>query len=248
MIVCGTSWSRRWVSWFPGEALAAPGNQETSRWDQLVPQTINHGIHFSPVNYLFEIYLFHTINSICFQMLCYSRCVRHVCFGVNGPITAQLSNGPWQRSGIAWSHLLLSFTFPYMNWPITEGENIYDYDGWDITHLLFHADVPIRSLPVGLSYGSLSYAMGVTSMAEGLSLRRVSNLYSVNFREYYVLVAPPPPSPPPPHANACTDHNFVTNTPIKLIFAIAIGSQITRTLLFLASIGKNKMASGGHFV
>ena len=90
----------------------------------LVTQTINHGLPFSPVNYLFKMYLFHTINSICFQMLCYSRCVRHVCFGINGPITAQLSNGPWQRGGIAWSHLLLSFTFPYINWPITEGENM----------------------------------------------------------------------------------------------------------------------------
>ena len=58
-------------------------------------------------------------------MLCYSRWVRHVCFGINGPITAPLSNGPWQRSGIAWSHLLLSFTFPYINWPITEGENMF---------------------------------------------------------------------------------------------------------------------------
>ena len=91
---------------------------------RLVTQTINHGLPFSPVNYLFKIYLFHTINSICFQMLCYSRWVRHVCFGINGPITAPLSNGPWQRSGIAWSHLLLSFTFPYINWPITEGENV----------------------------------------------------------------------------------------------------------------------------
>ena len=34
------------------------------------------------------------------------------------------------------------------------------------------------------------------------------------------LVAPP--SPPPQHANACTGHNFVTNTPIKFTFAIAI--------------------------
>ena len=35
------------------------------------------------------------------------------------------------------------------------------------------------------------------------------------------LVAPPsppsPPSPPPPHANACTSHNFVTNTPLATI-------------------------------
>ena len=56
-------------------------------------------------------------------MLCYPHWGRHVCFGINGPITAQLSNGPWQRSGIAWSHLLLSFTLPYINLPITEGEN-----------------------------------------------------------------------------------------------------------------------------
>ena len=53
------------------------------------------------------------------------------------------------------------------------------------------------------------------------------------------LVGPPSPPPPPPHANACTDHNFVTNTPIKFIFAI-VRSQITRTLRFLASIGKTK--------
>ena len=94
---------------------------------RLATQTINHGLPFSPVNYLFKIYLFHTINSICFQMLCYSRWVRHVYFGINGPITAQLSNGPWQRSGITWSHLLLSFTFPYINLPITEGENSWDH-------------------------------------------------------------------------------------------------------------------------
>ena len=48
--------------------------QETSPavgscWILLVTQTINHGLPFSPVNYLFEIYLFHTIYSICFQML-----------------------------------------------------------------------------------------------------------------------------------------------------------------------------------
>ena len=80
---------------------------ETRRWAGgilLVTQAINHGLPFSAVNYLFKIYLIHKLNSICFQMLCYSRCVRHVCFGINGPITAQLSNGRW---------LLLSFTFPY---------------------------------------------------------------------------------------------------------------------------------------
>ena len=42
-----------------------------------------------------------------------------------------------------------------------------------------------------------------------------------NFGDIMFLVAPPsPPSPspppPPPHANACTGHNFVTNTPIKI--------------------------------
>ena len=41
-----------------------------------------------------------------------------------------------------------------------------------------------------------------------------------NFGSIIFLVAPP--SPTPPHANACTGHNFVTNTPIKFIFAIAI--------------------------
>ena len=38
-----------------------------------------------------------------------------------------------------------------------------------------------------------------------------------NFGDIMFLVASPPP-----HANACTGHNFVTNTPIKFIFAIAI--------------------------
>ena len=37
----------------------------------------------------------------------------------------------------------------------------------------------------------------------------------------FLFLAVPPPSPQP-HANACTGHNFVTNTPIKFIFAIAI--------------------------
>ena len=35
--------SHRLVSWFPGSAKASPGNQETRRRDQLVPQTIDHG-------------------------------------------------------------------------------------------------------------------------------------------------------------------------------------------------------------
>ena len=33
----------------------------------LVMKTINHGLPFSPMNYLFKIYLFHTINSIYFS-------------------------------------------------------------------------------------------------------------------------------------------------------------------------------------
>ena len=35
--------SHRLVSWFPGSAKASPGNQETRRRDQLVPQTTDHG-------------------------------------------------------------------------------------------------------------------------------------------------------------------------------------------------------------
>ena len=38
-----------------------------------------------------------------------------------------------------------------------------------------------------------------------------------NFADIMFLVAPPSPPSPPPHANACTGHNFVTNTPIKFI-------------------------------
>ena len=64
------------------------------------------------------------------------------------------------------------------------------------------------------------------------------------------FVAPPsPPSPPPaPHANTCTGHNFVTNTPIKCIFAIAIEIPNYKNLMIFGITRKNKMASGGHFV
>ena len=48
------------------------------------------------------------------------------------------------------------------------------------------------------------------------------------FRWYYVFGC----------ANACTGHNFVTNTPIKLIFAIDIEVPDY----------KNPMPLGGHFV
>ena len=52
----------------------------------------------------------------------------------------------------------------------------------------------------------------------------------------------------PPHANACTGHNFVTNTPIKFIFAIAIEVPDYKNPMIFVIIRKNKMASGGHFV
>ena len=67
-----------------------------------------------------------------------------------------------------------------------------------------------------------------------------------NFGDIMVLVAPP--SPPPPHANACTGHNFVTNTPIKFIFAIAIEVPDYKNPMIFVINRKNKMASGGHFV
>ena len=41
-----------------------------------------------------------------------------------------------------------------------------------------------------------------------------------NFKGIMFLVAPAPS--PSPHANSCTGHNFVTNAPIKFVFAIAI--------------------------
>ena len=51
---------------------------------------------------------------------------------------------------------------------------------------------------------------------------------------------------PPPHANACTGHNFVTNTPIKFIFAIAIEVPDYKNPMIFGINRKNKMASGGH--
>ena len=53
---------------------------------------------------------------------------------------------------------------------------------------------------------------------------------------------------PPPHANACTGHNFVTNTPIKFIFAIAMEVPDYKNLMIVGINRKNIMASGGHFV
>ena len=55
-------------------------------------------------------------------------------------------------------------------------------------------------------------------------------------------------APPPPHANACTGHDFVTNTPIKFIFAIAIEVPDYKNRKIFGINRKNKMASGGHFV
>ena len=58
------------------------------------------------------------------------------------------------------------------------------------------------------------------------------------------LVPPPsPPPPPPPHANACTGHNVVTNTPIKFIFAIAIEVPDNKNPMIFVINRKNKMAS-----
>ena len=80
-----------------------------------------------------------------------------------------------------------------------------------------------------------------------------------NFGDIMLLVAPsPPPAPPPPpspsppapspHANACTGHNFVTNTPIKFIFDIAIEVPDYKNPMIFGINRNNKMASGGHFV
>ena len=57
-----------------------------------------------------------------------------------------------------------------------------------------------------------------------------------------------PPPYPPPHANACTGHDFVTNTPIKFIFAIAIEVPDYKNLMIFCINRKNKMASDDHFV
>ena len=105
----------------------SPGNQETSRWDPTGHADNRPWITFLTRElFMQNIFISNNKYSICFQILCYSHCVRHVCFGINGLITAQLSNGPWQRS--AWDRLipppplLHQFTFPYINWPITERE------------------------------------------------------------------------------------------------------------------------------
>ena len=58
-----------------------------------------------------------------------------------------------------------------------------------------------------------------------------------NFGGIMFLV--PPPSPPPPHANACTGHNFVTNTPIKFIFAIAAEVPDYKNLMIFGINRKN---------
>ena len=65
------------------------------------------------------------------------------------------------------------------------------------------------------------------------------------------LVAPPPPPPPPsppppPHVNVCIGYNFVINTPITFIFAIAIEVPDYKNPLNFVTNRKNKMASGGH--
>ena len=44
----------------------------------------------------------------------------------------------------------------------------------------------------------------------------------------------------PPHANACTGHNFVTNTPIKFIFAIAIEVPDYKNPMIFVINRKNK--------
>ena len=49
----------------------------------------------------------------------------------------------------------------------------------------------------------------------------------------------------PPHANACTGHNFVTNTPIKFIFTIAIEVPVYK---IESDVRSSKMAASGHFV
>ena len=64
-----------------------------------------------------------------------------------------------------------------------------------------------------------------------------------NYSDIMFLVAPPP------QANACTGHNFVTNTSIKFIFAIAIEVPDYKTPMIFGINRKNiENASGGHFV
>ena len=91
-------------------------------------------------------------------------------------------------------------------------------------------------------------------MSNGIMYNHIRGIISPkleNFGNIMLLVPPPfPPSPPSPatHANACTGHNFVTNTPIKFIFTIAIEVPDYKNLMIFGINRKNKMASGGHFV
>ena len=71
-----------------------------------------------------------------------------------------------------------------------------------------------------------------------------------NFGDIMFLVGPPPSpsSLSPPHTNTYTNHNFVKNTPIKFIFAIAIEVPDYKNPMIFGINRKNQMASGGHFV
>ena len=134
------------------------------------------------MNYLFKIYLFHTITSFCLQMLCYSRCVHHVCFGVNGPITAQLSNRPWQWSGIAWSHLLLSFTFPYINWPIIRVRTLY------ISRITNHISITLFRTVVLAPLSTSSLAVSVCSSSQAKCLWNINRIMTLLFRVILKIV------------------------------------------------------------
>ena len=68
------------------------------------------------------------------------------------------------------------------------------------------------------------------------------------FRGYYVFGCAAAAVSAAAAHHACTGHNFVTNTPIKFIFAIAIDVPDYKNPMIFGINWKNKMASGGHFV
>ena len=103
-----------------------------------------------------------------------------------------------------------------------------DSDGWEVMHMtLFRVRDEFISAQ-GVTYWdhpthTRNNAIPIFTWSIIIS-SKFENVGDIIFLVASPSPPPSPPSPPspPPHANAWTGHNFVTNTPIKFIFAIAI--------------------------